>query len=534
MEATTDQVKGASDIMTPMESSSSLFTTIKENVSHINELMHTPKDLVARIITVGNSSHVCAIVSMDGLSDKKLINEQVINKIQQDYLIAQKESQKESENGSRKQSEKESPPSYDDVIAELMDRVLSIHSIQRANQWDKVMQALLSGNTVLFLEGMNEVLIIGSAKFPERSVEEPPTESLVRGPREGFTESIHTNKALIRMKINDPNLFFDNYSIGKRAKKDLAVCYINGVIHPDLVAEVKRRLDSLDIDDAPESGIIEQWIEDSFLSPFPQMLHTERPDKVSAALQQGKIAIFLDGTPFVLLLPTTLVSLIQSPEDYYERWMIGSLLRLLRYGAILLALFLPALYIALVSLHQGMIPFKLAFSIAASRQGVPFPAVIEALLMEVTLELLREAGIRLPRPIGQTIGIVGGLVIGDAAVQAGVVSPIMVIVVAVTAIASFANPSYSAGITFRMLRFATMMAASTLGLYGIILVYIMISLHLVRLKSFGIPYSTPFSPTFYQDWKDLFIRAPVTFMTTRPKFLQTVDEKRTSKKGNKT
>jgi spore germination protein len=308
---------------------------------------------------------------------------------------------------------------------------------------------------------------------------------------------------------------------------------MHGVIHPDLVEEVKRRLESLDIDDAPESGTVEQWIEDSFLSPFPQLLHTERPDKVRAALLQGKAAILLDGTPFALLLPTTFVSLIQSPEDYYERWIIGSLIRLLRYMAVFISLFFPALYVALVSFHQGMIPFKLAFSIAAAREGVPFPALIEALLMEGTLELLREAGVRLPKPIGQTIGIVGGLVIGEAAVKAGVVSPIMVIVVAVTAIASFAIPSYSAGIAFRILRFAIILAASILGLFGIILAFIMISLHLVRLTSFGIPYSAPFAPAFTHDWRDLLIRAPITFLTKRPEFMQTKNINRANKRGDR-
>src|SRR5690606_21009355 len=231
----------------------------------------------------------------------------------------------------------------------------------------------------------------------------------------------------------------------------------------------------------PESGTIEEWIEDSFLSPFPLVTHTERADKVSSSLTQGKVAILLDGTPFALLAPTTLVSLFQSPEDYYERWMIGSLIRILRYVAAFLAVFLPGLYIALVSFHQGMIPSKLAFSLAASREGLPFPAIIEALLMEATLELLREAGIRLPKTIGQTIGIVGGLVIGEAAVQAGIVSPVTVVIVALTAVSSFAIPTYSAGNAFRILRFFIMLAAGALGLYGIILIYIMINIHIARL-----------------------------------------------------
>jgi spore germination protein len=500
--------------MTDKERAPFLFQSMQENIVHIRRLLNDPNDLIVRVCMVAGGPRLCAVVSINGLSDRALIDERIIHPIQR---IRPSDESLPSE-----------PETEADVLTELSKGILSVHQIARTKIWSEAVQSILTGDTILILDGEDEALLIGSQGWKGRSVEEPPTEALVRGPREGFTEEIATNVALVRRGLRDMNLKFDHYNVGRRSRKDLAVVYVNGIIHPDLVEEVKRRLDSLDIDDAPESGIIEQWIEDSFLSPFPQLLHTERPDKVRAALLQGKAAIMLDGSPFTLILPTTFVSLIQSPEDYYERWGIGSLIRMLRYLAVFISLFFPALYIALVSFHQGMIPFKLAFSIAAAREGVPFPAVIEALLMEGTLELLREAGIRLPKPIGQTIGIVGGLVIGEAAVQAGVVSPIMVIVVAVTAIASFAIPSYSAGIAFRILRFATMLSASFLGLFGIILAFIMISVHLVRLKSFGVPYSTPFAPMFTHDWRDLLIRAPITFLKKRPQFMQTKNVNRSN------
>ncbi|WP_373231191.1 spore germination protein [Cohnella sp.] len=489
---------------------------IQDNIDYIKKIMHSPNDLLTRIFTIGGSEHLCAIVCIDGLVDKDLLNGKVIQQIQLGMSIARKEV----------------PASGEDIITELENEVLATYDIKKAFTMDDVMFAILSGDTALFIDGTDQTILLGSKKWESRSVDEPVTESLVRGPREGFTENIRTNTVLIRRHIRDPNLHFDSYKVGRRSKKDLIVCYIDGIVQPELVEEVKRRIDTIDMDDAPESGYIEQWIEDSFLSPFPQILHTERPDKVSSAILQGKIAILLDGTPFVLTMPTTFVSLLQSPEDYYERWLIGTLVRLLRYLAVFAAVFLPAMYVALVSFHQGMIPSKLAFSIAASREGVPFPAVLEALLMETTLEMLREAGIRLPKPIGQTVGIVGGLVIGEAAVQAGVVSPIMVIVVAVTAIASFTVPSYSAGIAFRILRFITIIAASIFGLYGIMLVYIMINIHIVRLKSFGIPYTTPFAPTFLHDWRDLLVRAPLHMLGKRPQFMQTEDDKRMGKRGS--
>lgn len=493
---------------------SQISKNVMENIGNIKQLLHSPNDLVTRVFKIGDSKHRCAIVCIDGLVDKDLINDQILNNIQLGMS----------------QANKEIPTNGKDIIIELENEVLSINEIKKVQTLDDVMLAILSGETALFVDGSTDVLIIGSKGWASRGIEEPVSEALVRGPREGFTENIRTNTVLIRRHIRDPNLRFETFQVGRRSKKDLVVVYVDGIIHPQILKEVKKRLDSIDIDDAPESGFIEQWIEDSFLSPFPQILHTERPDRAVAAILEGKVAILLDGTPFVLIAPITFASLIQSPEDYYERWLIGSLIRILRYFAAFISLFLPSLYIALVSFHQGMIPSKLAFSIAASREGVPFPAVVEAFMMEITLELLREAGLRLPKPIGQTIGIVGGLVIGESAVQAGIVSPVMVIVVSVTAIASFAVPSYSVGITFRMLRFITMVTASIFGLYGIILTYIMINVHLARLQSFGIPYTAPFSPNFKHDMKDLVIRAPITMLSRRPQFMQTEDDKRMNTK----
>lgn len=418
------------------------------------------------------------------------------------------------------------PEDGGELLTLIENEILSSHEVERVHTLDDVSLAILSGDCALFLDGTDQVLIIGSKGWASRGVEEPQTESVVRGPREGFTENIRTNTMLIRRRIRDPNLRLDAYKVGRRTRKDLVVAYVAGIIHPSIVNELKRRLATIDMDDAPESGMIEQWIQDSFLSPFPTLMHTERPDKVSTALLQGKAAILLDGTPFVLTVPVTFGQMLQSPEDYYERWQIGSFIRMLRYTAAFFAVFLPSLYIALVSFHQGMIPSKLAFSVAAAREGVPFPAIVEAFIMELTLELLREAGIRLPKPIGQTIGIVGGLVIGEAAVSAGIVSPIMVIVVAVTAISSFAIPSYSMGISFRIMRFGIMLAAAAFGLYGIILSYILINIHLVNLKSFGIPYSTPFAPFLRRDWKDLVVRVPLTMRKYRPQMMQTEDEVR--------
>lgn len=489
-------------------------TNMQKNIDNMKKMLGEPEDLMIRELSLGENEQRYGLAYLDGMVDKDLVNKDIVKNLQ---IISEK---------------KDLPTDKDKLIDEIKNNILSVSSIEKTTNWDDMTIDLLAGSTVLFIDGMQEALVMNTVEFETRSIEEPESEALIRGPREGFVENLQTNMVLIRRQINDPNLRFKVHKVGRRSKKNLAVSYVEGIVHPDILKEVNRRLESIDMDDAPESGFIEQWIEDSFLSPFPQMDNTERPDKAAASILQGKVGILLDGTPYALVAPTTLANHMQSPEDYYERWLIGTILRFLRYFAAFIAMFAPSLYIALISYHQGMIPSDLAFSVAATRQGVPFPAFVEAIAMGVTMELLREAGARLPKSIGQTIGIVGGLVIGEAAVSAGIVSPVMVVVTAVTAISSFSIPSYSAAISFRILRFGFMFAAAVLGLYGIVLVYIMINIHIVNLKSVGVPYSTPFAPGFLYDWKDLVLRVPVPMMTKRPEHMQPEDGRAGNKGGS--
>lgn len=491
--------------------STALVKSLDKNLDNVKNMLEEPNDLVIRKFVVRGTKHRCALVYIDGLINEDIVHSNIMKNVQ---LVSE-----------RNQMPDQVPELFDEIYREI----ISVTDIKKVKTLDDITNAILYGDTAFYLDGINQVLVMDTKGWESRSIEEPVSETTIRGPREGFVENLRTNMVLIRRYIRDPNLRFKTHQIGRRSKKNLVVAYMDGIINPAIIEEVNRRLKTIDMDDAPESGFVEQWIEDSFLSPFPQLINTERPDKLASALLQGKVGIILDGTPFALITPVTLGNALQSPEDYYERWTIGTLIRVLRYFAAFIAMFLPALYVALVSFHQGMLPSKLAFSIAASREGVPFPAFIEAVLMGITMELLREAGARLPTTIGQTIGIVGGLVIGDAAVQAGVVSPIMVIVIALNAIASFSIPSYSVAIAFRMLLFVFMFAAAIFGLFGIILAYIMINIHIVNLKSVGIPYSTPFSPTFLKDWNDLVLRMPVPLLKRRPMYMQTNDEK----SGNK-
>jgi len=487
---------------------------LQDNIDMIKSMLGEPEDLVVRTLSVAGKD--CAIAYIDGLVDSEFLHNFIMKDLQ------------------KVTDDQQGMPEESLVLFQKIEEdILSASAIKHGKTMSDVFEALLDGETVIYVDGVTEVLIVNTVGGEHRSVEEPQAEGVLRGPREGFVENIQTNTVLIRRRIKDPNLRMKTHSSGRRSKKSLVVFYIEGIVHPNIIEEVNRRLASIDVDDAIGVTAIEQWIEDSFLSPFPQVSSTERPDGVETALLNGRVAIMLDGTPFVLIVPSTLSQVLKSPEDYYYRWSIASFTRILRYFAAFLAVFLPSLYVALTSFHVGLIPSDLAFFIAASREGVPFSATIEALLMVATMELLREAGARLPKAIGQTIGIVGGLVIGEAAVTAGIVSPIMVIVVALNAIASFAIPDYTTAATFRVLLFLFIIAAATLGLYGIVLAYIIVNIHIVNLKSFGIPYSAPFSPGFIKDFRDVVVQLPISLRKrNRPVYLQPGD-KTSSKQGGK-
>lgn len=393
---------------------------------------------------------------------------------------------------------------------------ISLSQTSVSSEWEAVINAVLTSNVALFIDRTDEVLLFSVKGGSRRSVEEPQTESVIRGPREGFTESLRINTALIRFKIKTEKLKLIDMVIGKVTKTDVALAYIEGVADKQLVSDVKDRLESIDIDGILESGYIEEWIEDNPSSPFPQMQYSERPDSVAAQLLEGRVAIFVDGTPFVLIAPVTLWQLLQASEDYYERFFIGNMIRWIRIFFLFLALFLPGLYIAVTTFHQDMLPSTLILSIAAAREAIPFPALVEAFIMEISFEALREAGIRLPKTVGQAVSILGALVIGQAAVQAGIVSAPMVIVVSLTGIASFTIPRFGLAVTVRMLRFPIMILAGAFGLFGIVIGAVWIVVHLTQLKSFGVPYMTGVSPYQAADMKDIFSRAPIWNMKIRP------------------
>ncbi|MCM3039161.1 spore germination protein [Paenibacillus motobuensis] len=394
-------------------------------------------------------------------------------------------------------------------------RSLSVSHYTITSDLNECLTHILSSCASLLIDGDNRMINFEVASYTTRSIEETPNESIIRGSRESFIEDLPTNLTMLRRHLKTSALKTENIIIGKKTQTKLIISYIEGVCKPELVEEVKRRLSYIEIDGIVGTFYIEEFLKDNPYSPFPQIEYTERPDTVTASLLEGRIAIMMNGTPVCLVAPVTLSMLMQSPDDYNMWFIAGSLIRLIRYFFFFVSLLLPSLYIAITTFHPQMIPFPLLVTIASSREIVPFPVIYEAFMMEIAFEALREASIRIPKSIGQAVSIIGALIIGTAAVQAGIVSAAMVIIVSLTGIASFIIPHYDLGIAIRVLRFPTMILASLFGLYGIACALIFIYIHLVNLKSFGIPYLSPLTPFIEKDQSDTLIRGPWTSMRTR-------------------
>lgn len=498
-----------------------LNSMLKSNVETMEGLFGESNDFVLRRFLIGGEGGVeAAAAFIDGLVDSKLIDEFILKAAMTEPSEIMKQCAEAPEQ----------------VNTYVKLSVLPVNEISETDHLYKVVEGVLSGDSVVFLEGSSQAIVLNTKGWERRGVEEPRTESVVRGPRNGFTETLRINTAQIRLKLKDPELRVKGMTVGQRSKTNVAVMYIEGLTNHAIADEIIRRIEAINIDAVIDSGYIEQLIEDTHWTPFPMIQNTERPDKVAANLLEGKVAIVCDGSPFVLIAPAVFSQFYHSPEDYYERFLISTFIRIIRVISMGMAIMLPSLYIAFSSFHPEMIPSRLVIAMAAGRSTVPFPSIVEAFLMEVTMEILREASVRLPGPIGPTIGIVGALVVGQAAVEAGIVSPIMVIIVALTTIGSFASPSYSAAIALRMLRFPMMIAASLFGLYGIMLLLILIIIHLCSLKSFGVPYMSPVSPYHRNDIKDTFFRVPIYKLKKRPTTFMPKDKYRMApeKKGGNT
>lgn len=486
---------------------------IEVNIEKIKEAFTDCADIVYKDFLIGEKLDTkLTLVYIDGLIDKDLITENVTKTLMSG--IREPNPKKIKEN----------------LYETLKKASISASEIKDVDFLEQAIDSMLEGDTALFIDDYEQGMIIGSRGWEMRGLQEPQSEALVRGPRDGFNETIKTNITLVRRRIRDTKLKVKMVKIGRRSKTDIAIMYIDDIVDKRIVKEIEERLAKIDTDLILESGNIEGFIEDDNYSIFPQIQNTERPDSVASSLYEGRVAILVDNTPFALMLPMDLNAMFISAEDYYERWVATFIIRPIRYLAVVTATLAPALYIAVTSFHPGILPTKLALHIAASRAVVPFPAFLEAFLMILTVEFLRESGTRISGPIGTTVGVVGGLVIGQSAVEAGLVAPLMVIITALTTVSIFMMPNYSFNVSLRIINFMMMGLASVLGLYGIILGVIALAIHLCTLTCYGVPYFAPFGILGKEtrDLQDSIIRFPIGKMKLRPHYGYLKDQTRTS------
>ena len=481
---------------------------LKENLDTLKGIINSSSDIIIRRFSFGYNNQIqAAMIFIDGLVDKALVNENILKPLMYDVRPGCTKEYSEFDN-----------------IHYIKSALLFVGDIRETGSITEAVDSFFSGDTVLLVDGSKEALVIGLRGWNSRGVEEPKTESVVRGPHEGFTETLRFNTAMLRRKIKSPDLMLESMKIGVRTKTDVCIAYIDGLAEPKLIDQIRHRLKRINTDAILESGYIEQYIEDAPFSIFSTVANSEKPDRVAAKLLEGRAAIFVDGTPFVLTVPMLFIESFQSSEDYYSRPYFASIIRGLRFLSFMFSILAPALYVALVNFHQELIPTPLLLTMAAAHEGIPFPSVLEAGLMLIAFEILREAGVSLPRPVGQAVSIVGALVIGESAVSAGLIGAPMVIVVAVTAVSSFVVPAQTD--SEAIMRFMLLILSGLMGGFGIAMGLFALFIHLASLRSFGTPYLSPLAPFNTSDMKDTFIRAPLWTMHKRPKDISQLDTTR--------
>ena len=479
-----------------------LSSDLAVNMDTVRKIMQNACDLVVRDIRLGQTaSRAAALLYINDLIDSQRIDSDIIRPLIIDAPAS-------------------GPVSGDAILNRLNSGDLVTRGqVLPCADMKTLMKGLLTGYACLLVAGTGASYLFGAKGNETRSITEPNIEPVIRGPKDSFVESLGVNIALVRTRLASPNLSFESVEIGTESHTKVCISYLRGVCPPSRVAEVRARLHRISIDGILESGYLEEFIQDSPFSIFPQVRNTERPDTVAAGLLEGRVAILTDNTPIALIVPGEFFSLLQAAEDYYDRFVFSTFIRIFRFFALLFAAFLPAFYIAVTCYHRELIPTDLLISIAQSRVGVPISSVIEAVAMNFALELLYEAGVRLPKSLGQTISIVGALIIGQAAVQAKLVSPLTVIVISLTGIATFCIPQYNLVLPLRIIRFIFMVLAASFGLFGMMVGMLYLLLYLSSLRSFGVAYLAPIAPFNPDANKDMTIRAPWWVLVKRPSYI---------------
>lgn len=468
------------------------------NMQRINEAAGFSYDITIRRFTAGGLPG--ALVYLEGLTDRRSTEEIVRT------LILESEKLK-------------IPLKKGRGLEIARERLLTTDELSPADNIADLFAGMSRGGAAVFLDGSPGALICDTRDPKTRPVSEPENETALRGPRDGFVESLRINTSLLRLRLPIPQLWIETTTLGQLSRTEVALIYLKGLARDKLVREARSRLKQIDIDAVLGTGYLEDFIEDNPYTLFPLTYRTERPDKVAAALLEGRVAIMANGTPFALIAPTELAMLMQAPDDYFEPLPIGVFIRLLRYAALIVSLILPGLYVGVVTFHPELLPTSLFLRTISAREGVPFPVIAEMLLLELIFEILREAGLRLPPAIGPAISIVGALILGDAAIRAGLVSPGVVIIVALTAIAGFSTPAFALSTAFRLLRFIFTILGAAFGLFGLQFALLLTIIHLCSLRSFGMPYLSPLAPLILSDLKDSIITVWWWGMRSRPKLL---------------
>lgn len=469
----------------------SLSTSLTENMQILDELFAGCDDIKKRTMKLGGDASVDACIYYVEVAVNNLtIEESVIGK-----LISRLMSKKPEE-----------------IYEYLEANALGITDVKELPTFDEAVMGVMIGDGVILIDGYDKAVKIKSKGYPMMGVSSSEREQVMRGSREGFADALKCNTSLMRKRIRSRKLKVKEFIIGKESNTTVAIVYMEGLVRQKVLEEIIGRIENLDIADLTDTGIIEQLTEENDRSPFPQYQTTERPDTAAQAVMRGRITLFVDNTPVALLLPTNFNDFFKTPDDYYERYAIVTLARIIRYLAAFFSLCLPAVYLAVMNYHPDILPANMLFAFAAGRSSVPFPSVVEVFIMEFAFELLREAGIRIPGPMGSTIGIVGGLIIGQAAVSAGIVSPVIVVIVAFTALSSFAIPNDEFSSAFRILKYFLIVLAYFLGFFGIILGLMIIGIHLATLRSFGLPYLMPIAAgdiNHRRNFRDMLLRFPL-------------------------
>lgn len=480
---------------------------LQQNVDFITKEVGNKSPIVVKNFYIGKSSSFlnCAIIYKNALIDKNILDRDVLNPLMLHVDIDL--------------TTDENTPDF------ICKKYIPMCSTSVEKDINKAIEGIKSGKTVILIDQIQNFIIVDTAGGEYRSIADSINETAVRGPREAFVEKLETNISILRRNIKDKNLVVESFVVGRRSQTSLSVVYIEDIADKDIVNEIIRRINLIDVDYVTDTGMIGQYIEDSTYSIFPQFFTTERPDITEANLMEGRIAILLNGTPYVITVPALLIEFIQGVEDYYTRPLVASFGRFIRFIAIFIIITVPSLYLSVISYNVELIPTNFINPIVQFRKGIALTPFLEILAMELMVEFLREGGLRLPSKIAQTLSIVGGIIIGNTAVQSKIVSPTTLLVIGVTVIATFLIPNYQMSLAIRLIRFPMLIFANMAGLLGIVAGWYIILVHLYSLKSFGVPYLS-FNKN---DMEDTFIRYPLYTMKKRPEAIPNDNPKR---KGN--